>query len=914
MSGILSNGATIILAVLLVLAIAYRYYSAFIAAKLLALDPARPTPAYTLRDGHNYHPTNKWVLFGHHFAAISGAGPLIGPVLAAQFGYLPGLLWILIGVCLAGAVQDFVVLGLSIRRNGRSLAQIAFSEIGSASGTAATIGILFVLVIALAGLGKVVTKALGGETVPYAAGTEFIATEDNPITKDGPAGTVYHYTIPAGTHVRYPPPAKGERVQRDATSQILLKAEAPSGSAVDIEDRTLPPGRLLHVPFGAAVSRANPATVYGSGTEFRAPEDGTITMRTEQNVYYYTLPAGTKVTLPDHVDMPTVTKEAFEITVRAKGLGTRPTGQLQQIRVPLNGAIVTREAPTKQVFESGTEFVAVNTPITALGMTDNVYRYLIPARTTINDPHGIQYTADAAFEITVRPADITVTQADGYRLVVPAAPAGMSVTEEIPGSSWGTFTIFLTIPIAFMTGIYLYRIRKGRVLEASILGGSLTLLAVYWGGRMNADDSFLTPYRQWFNLTEQHVGGAMAVYGFVASILPVWMLLCPRDYLSSFLKIGTISLLVLGVVVAHPHLRAPAINGVFLGGGPVVPGAVFPFVFITIMCGAVSGFHALVASGTTPKMINNESDARLIGYGAMLIEGLVGIVALIAASALPVAQYYDINTPPESIPQYQADIQRVHDQDKAANTLDEQLPDVGEHVQGRTGGAVTLAMGMAHVLNTAVNNVIGNPAKPPPWLTDLFRYWYHFAIMFEALFILTTIDTGTRVGRFLLQETMGKWITPKLGQTDWWPSAILSTAVITGTWWYFLDSNAFPAIWAMFGVANQMLAVMALAIASATLVRIGKRRYVAVTLVPMCFVTVTTCSAAVLKLMDYGKPVIGYVRAIRTASPPAFPTNPLISGVCVLAILACSAVVVGGALWIVYGKPAVTIEIAAAKT
>jgi carbon starvation protein CstA len=912
MGGILSNGATIILVVLLVLAIAYRYYSAFIAAKLLALDPARPTPAYTLRDGHNYHPTNKWVLFGHHFAAISGAGPLIGPVLAAQFGYMPGLLWILIGVCLAGAVQDFVVLGLSIRRNGRSLAQIAFSEVGSASGTAATIGILFVLVIALAGLGKVVTKALGGETVPYGPGTEFVATEDKPIVASAPSGTVYRYTIPAGTHVLYPKTASGERVVREASSKIVLKAVAPSGSAVDIEDRNMPPGKLLRAPFGATVSRANPATEYAARTEFFAPEGQTIKMRQEQNVYVYTLPVGTKITLADRADKPIVTKEEFDITARAKDLGPTRTARRQQLNVPLSGAVVAQEAPTRQVFGPQTQFTAGNTPITALGMTDNVYRYSIPAGTTIMDPQRVVHTVATAFELTVRPTDITVTKADGYRLVVPPTPAGLTVIEEIPGSSWGTFTIFLTIPIAFSTGIYLYRIRKGRVLEASILGGLATLLAVYLGGQMNAEGSFLSPYRQWFNLTEQQIGMGMAMYGFIASILPVWMLLCPRDYLSSFLKIGTIALLVVGVVVAHPHLRAPAVNGVFLGGGPVVPGAVFPFVFITIMCGAVSGFHALVASGTTPKMISNERDARLIGYGAMLMEGLVGIVALIAASALPVLQYYDINTPPEAIPQYQAQIQQIHDSDKAAATLDEPLPDVGEHVQGRTGGAVTLAMGMAHVLNAAVNNVIGNPAKPPQWLTELFRYWYHFAIMFEALFILTTIDTGTRVGRFLLQETMGKWIAPKLGQTDWWPSAILSTAVITATWWYFLDANAFAAIWAMFGIANQMLAVMALAIASATLVRIGKRRYVAVTLAPMCFVVLTTTSAALLKLVDYAKPIVGYWRALAESKAAAFPTNPLISGVCILAILACAAVVVAGSLWAVFRKPPVAEELLAA--
>jgi carbon starvation protein len=742
MSAFFSNGATIIIVVLLVLAIAYRYYSAFIAAKVLALDDRRPTPAHALKDGHNYHPTNKWVLFGHHFAAISGAGPLIGPVLAAQFGYLPGLIWILVGVCLAGAVQDFVILAMSIRRQGKSLAQIAFSEIGSASGTAATIGILFVLVIALAGLGKVVTKALGGDIMPYPTGTEFVGSPSNPITRQDQYDNTYIYRIPAGAEIRF----KGGSVP--VTSLLRLEATPKSGGApLEIDDT------------GAYLTRSQ----------------------------------------------------------------TRP---------------------------------AATTPA---GIRD-----LFARASTQPRPTGLH--------LTVTP-DVTAKTI-------------------IDGSSWGTFTIFLTIPIAFFVGIYLYRIRKGRVLEASIIGGLLTLLAVYLGGVMSTEGTFLNLYRDMFNLTEGQIGFSMLVYGFVASILPVWMLLCPRDYLSSFLKIGTVILLVVGVIVAHPHLRAEAINPTFLHEGPVVAGPIYPFLFITIMCGAISGFHALVSSGTTPKMIGKETDARTIGYGAMLIEGLVGIVAMIAAAALPPLDYYNINTATADLPKYVTQIQEIAARDRAAR-IDEPpeppLPDVGEHVQGRTGGAVTLALGMAHVFDTATRNILGTRDKAPAWLLDAFKYWYHFAIMFEALFILTTIDTGTRVGRFLLQETMGKWLHPKLAQTDWWPSAIISTAVISLSWWYFLSANAFPAIWSMFGIANQMLAVIALAVASAVLARSGKRRYLAVTLVPMIIVALTTGSAAFVLLTKY-------VTRIRHLGPGESPLNPYISAICVLIILACTAVIVVGAL------------------
>ncbi len=880
MPAFISNGATLIIVVLLVLAIAYRYYSAFLAAKVLALDPARPTPAHTLKDGQNYLPTNKWVLFGHHFAAISGAGPLIGPVLAAQFGYMPGLLWILIGVCLAGAVQDFVILVFSIRRNGKSLAQIAYSDIGPASGTAATIGILFVLVIALAGLGKVVTKALGGEVVTYEPGTEFISG-GKPIHTVGSSGSVYTYQIPPGTIIHY-----SNGVEKTAKSSFILSAQGQTGEAINIEDPRIPAGTRLEVSAGAASREAPDHVNYAAGTLFLATADHPIKSDGMlNNVYSYDIPAGTRIVTLAGTE--TTADKPFQLNVRSAPIAGMVRGTHPRLAIPF-GLVVVREGPASEAFPAETQFIASsNAPIVANGLVNNAYTYTIPMGTRIVEPQSTQpRSATSAFTIIVKPADIEVTQVSGNKLVVPKNAPGFVATQEFPGSSWGTFTIALTIPIAFVIGIYLYRIRKNRVLEASIIGGLLTIAAVYLGGLINNPDSSLYIYRDVFNLSEHQIGYSIALYGFVASILPVWMLLCPRDYLSSFLKIGTIALLIVGVIVAHPAIRTPAFNPSFVGGGPLTGanGALFPFLFITIMCGAISGFHALVASGTTPKMINSEKDARAIGYGAMLMEGLVGIVALIAAASLPVSAYYDINTATKDIPQWQKQIEQVRDQvsrnDPAAK-IDDELPDVGEHIQGRTGGAVTLAMGMSYVINTAVVNVIGHSDKPPPWLGGFFKYMYHFFIMFEALFILTTIDTGTRVGRFLLQETLGKWVHPKMAQTDWWFSALLTTAAISFGWWYFLEANAFNAIWAMFGIANQMLAVMALAVATAALAQSDKRRYRWVTLLPLIFVAITTTWAAIIKLIQFFQ------------TPNA---NNILSAVCLIAILLCGVIVVIGAL------------------
>jgi carbon starvation protein len=685
----------VMIVVLCLLAIAYRFYSAFLAAKVAVLSETAETPAVRLNDGQNYHPTNKWVLFGHHFAAISGAGPLIGPVLAAQFGYLPGLLWIVIGVVLGGAVQDFLVLSASIRRDGKSLAQIAFYDIGKVAGWAAMIAILFIIVIALAGLGKVVVKALGGETVKY----------------------------PANSNL------------------VFRGLEAP---------------------------------------------------------------------------------------------GRQPNGT-----------------------------------------------YLIPEGTGLAWPGG------------------AMTFTDGFRLQAASLPPGQSVLKElggprllivklppdaarlVPGSSWGTFTIACTIPIALLVGLWMYKIRPGRVVEASLIGATLTLLATFLGGFVAH-----TSWGHVFELKDTTVVWSMAAYGFIASVLPVWVLLCPRDYLSSFLKIGTIILLVVGALVANPKLEAPAINGTFLSGGPTVPGKIFPFLFITIMCGAISGFHALVSSGTTPKMIKKETDARTIGYGAMLIEGLVGVVAMIAAATLPVGDYYAMNTDLGKVPAFHDRFVQLGANVDHLNMYESLTQ---ESLRGRTGGAVTLAVGFAHIFD-GIPRKLGLAGEEG--LKVMWKYWYHFAIMFEALFILTTIDTGTRIGRFLLQELGGKMIHPKLGQTDWMPGAIVSTALIVLGWGYFINANSMAVIWPMFGIANQMLAVIALAIVSVYLFNEGRARYLWVTVGPMIVVMTTTSTAAIQMLGGYVDTVVTQVNnqpGVRNVSTLA---NAAVTGSLILAMLLCTVIVI----------------------
>ncbi|MFI5460955.1 MAG: carbon starvation protein A, partial [Isosphaerales bacterium] len=648
----------VMVGVLAILAIAYRYYSAFLAAKVAVVDDARMTPAHRYNDGQNFDPTNRWVLFGHHFAAISGAGPLIGPVLAIQFGYLPGLVWLVVGVCLAGAVQDMLVLAASTRRGGSSLASLARTEIGRPAGLAAAIAILYIVIIALAGLGIVVVKALGGEQVPMKAGTVLIWTAGSTIDHDSFTGRPTIYKVPPGSTYRF----------GDGPGQTMV----------------------FH--------------------------------------------------------------EAFDLAI----------------------------------------------------------------------PAGATYKADrtrAGFELPK----------DARRLV--------------PGSSWGTFTIASTIPIALFVGWYMYRLRKGKILEASLLGAAAVLAATFAGAFVPG--SKLEPY---FLLSRDTTVFVLAAYGFVAAVLPVWLLLCPRDYLSSFLKIGTILLLVAGVVIANPRLEAPAVSQHFAaGGGPYFDGPIFPYVFICIMCGAISGFHALVASGTTPKMIDRESDIRMIGYGAMLMEGLVGVVALIAAAALPNSMYYDINIDLARRPEFLAknrDFARFLEVGETAfhgghaagavpgSELVAMERDVQESLHGRTGGAVTLAVGMARIFSEAL-----------PGMNWLLKYWYHFAIMFEALFILTTIDAGTRIARFLVQEFLGKIWKP-LGDLNWLPASLLATGLVVFGWGYFIYTGSVETIWPMFGMANQLLAVMALAVVTTVLVNSGRARVAPVTLLPMLFVATTTTTTA----------------------------------------------------------------------
>jgi carbon starvation protein len=581
----------IILPTLCILAIAYRYYSAFIAARIMSLDDSRRTPAHVRNDGHNYHPTHRLILFGHHFAAITGAGPLIGPVLAAQFGYAPGLIWLVAGVCLAGAVQDFIILWASTRRGGGSLAEIARAEIGPVAGVTTGVAILFVIVIALAGLGLAVVNAL----------------------------------------------------------------------------------------------------------------------------------------------------------------------------------------------------------------------------------------------------------------------------QE---SAWGTFTIGVSIPLALFMGLYMYRFRKGRMAEATAIGVAGLFLAVILGKPLAASS-----FGSWFHLNREQLIVSMAAYGFVASVLPVWMLLCPRDYLSSFMKIGTIGFLVFAVAIVNPELKMPAFSQFVAGGGPIIPGPVFPFAFITIACGAISGFHALIASGTTPKMIDRRSDIRPIAYGAMLVEGLVGIVSLIAATAMFPGDYFAINTPPAVFANLGIPI---------VNLPDLQLA-VGETVTGRPGGAVSLAIGIAQIFSGL------------PGMRGLMDYWYHFAIMFEALFILTTIDTGTRVARFLVQEFLGQFYKP-MARHEWIPGSVVSTLLVVTSWSYFIWTGSISTIWPMFGIANQLLASVALAVGTTIIINQGKARYAWVTLMPMSFVSVSTLTAGAMSVRDNFWP-------LAIGANPATRFQGYIDTALTVIMMVCVVIILTNAVW-----------------
>ena len=636
----------ILLVALGILAIGYRFYSAFIAARVLALDDTRITPAHLYNDHQNFHPTNKWVLFGHHFAAISGAGPLVGPVLACQFGYFPGMAWLVLGVVIGGAVQDFMVLVASIRHGGRSLAEIAREEIGPVAGIAGGFAILFIIVNALSGLGLVVVNALGGEDHAYPAGAVITqeASAKQPIALVTSEGAEAIFRIPGPSLLTYP-----GLTSPIATSETVTVA----------------------APLGAGAATPLP-------------------------------PAGKK----------------FEV----------PSGSVRRI----------------------------------------------------------------------------------------------------DGSSWGTFTIACTIPIAFLVGLWMYVLRKGKIVEASLVGGAAVLFCT-WVGQFVPESATLAPI---FSLSRNQVTLAIAVYGFLASVLPVWLLLCPRDYLSSFLKIGTIAALVLGTIAANPKLQMPALvdyTGWPNGEGPVIKGAIFPFLFITIMCGAISGFHALVSSGTTPKMIDKETHARPIGYGSMLIEGLVGVLALIAASSLSPEDYFKINVELARQPIYEDRFAQLATGPSELSHFEEATH---EQLRGRSGGAVSLAVGMSKIFSTL------------PGFDHLIAFWYHFAIMFEALFILTTVDTGTRIARFLVQELVGKaW--PRFGRPSWLPGAVISTALVVAAWGYFIWTGNIHTIWPMFGIANQLLAVVALCVVTTYLVNSGRARYAWVPVLPLLFVLTTTSTAGV---------------------------------------------------------------------
>lgn len=542
------NTFPILLATLGVFALGYRYYSAFLAAKVLVLDDRRITPAHQYEDGHNYVPSPKWVLFGHHFAAIAGAGPLVGPTLAAQFGFAPGFLWILLGAVLAGAVHDFTVLVASVRHKGRSLAYIARAEAGPWAGLATMIALLFIVLVTLAGLGIVVVNALSN-------------------------------------------------------------------------------------------------------------------------------------------------------------------------------------------------------------------------------------------------------------------------------SPWGVFTIAMTIPIAVLMGLMMFKSSPGqvRIAAPSALGVALLIASVI-GGRWIAGSAAAGALT--FNAHQITI--LMAIYGFVASVLPVWFLLEPRDYLSTYMKLGTIAILIVGVFVVHPDIQFPMVTPFIHGGGPIIKGKLFPFLFVTIACGAISGFHALISSGTTPKMLDKETDARFIGYGAMLCEGTVAVLALIAATSLHPADYFAINTSPAVFAKL----------GMTPVDLSHFSQDVGEQLAGRTGGAVSLAVGMAHIF------------RGLPGMHALMDYWYHYAIMFEALFILTTVDTGTRVARYVMQELVGKVYHP-FANTRWWPGTLAATTLVVLSWGYLIYTGSISTIWPLFGTGNQLLATIALAVCTTFLVNMGKARYAWVTAVPMSFVAVTTLTAGV---------------------------------------------------------------------
>ncbi|WP_027192487.1 carbon starvation CstA family protein [Fundidesulfovibrio putealis] len=546
------NALTLVFAALCVFAIGYRFYGLFIAKHVLGVKETRLTPAIKMADGVDYVETNKYVLFGHHFAAIAAAGPLLGPVLAAQFGYLPGALWILVGCVMAGAVHDLVVLFASVRHKGQSLAYIATQEVDKFTGGVASFAVLFILILTLAGL-------------------------------------------------------------------------------------------------------------------------------------------------------------------------------------------------------------------------------------------------------------------------------SIACVNAMHDSAWATFTVFATIPIAIFMGLYLQYLRPGDVKGASIMGVGLLALAVV-GGHWITE---IPTIANIFTLSKPALSLAVPIYGVAASILPVWLLLCPRDYLSTYLKIGTVAMLAIGIFWVRPDLQMEAITKFFSGGGPIIPGPVFPFLFITIACGAISGFHAIIATGTTPKMLDSERNLLFVGYGAMLTEGFVAIMALIAACTMVPADYFAINSAPAVFEKL--GMATVH--------LDSISVAVGEKLHGRPGGAVSLAVGMAQIFAAI------------PIMKSLVAYWYHFAIMFEAVFILTAIDAGTRVGRFFLQEMIGSF-APKFNEKRWWPGVVITSLLFTGSWGYLVYTGDISTIWPLFGMSNQLLASVGLIIGTVMIIRLGKAKYAWITAVPGVGLAGITMWAGYLSIMN----------------------------------------------------------------